>query len=132
MPTASSWRRPRCLHEKLNRLPDAMAAAKQALGILYHLSVQNRAPIGRRSPRALLICGTVLLKSGRAVDPVAPFVHTMAIAIRMGDMDFAASCRSGIDLAGAADPVGVAVEWRRLVSTDDPGPTSHRRGPELG
>jgi tetratricopeptide (TPR) repeat protein len=115
--------------EQLGRLPDALAAAEQALGIFHRVYGQEPGPHWREVIRALLVCGTVLVRTDQPVAAVAPFARGMAIALRQGDTDIADSFRAGLFLARGADPVGAAAEWRRLTGLPYPGdppvPTGH-------
>jgi tetratricopeptide (TPR) repeat protein len=113
-------------NEKLGHLPGALAAAEQAVGILHHLYGPEPGPRWQEVARALLVYGKILVLLDQPVVAVAPLVKAMAIAVRAGDLDFAASCRAGVDFAGFVDPAGVAAEWRRLTGTDYPGPTRPR------
>ncbi|MGP4085678.1 hypothetical protein ACTWQJ_13910, partial [Streptomyces sp. KR55] len=101
--------------QKIDRLPEALAAAKQALGIYHHLYGSEPGGNWPEVARALMVCGTTLLKSGRAAEAVAPFLNACSMALAGGDRDMADSCQSAIDLARAVDPAGVSAEMRRLL-----------------
>ncbi|WP_342215102.1 serine protease [Nocardia abscessus] len=100
----------------LDRVPEALAAAGHAAQLFQDLHGNDPGPDWQYFARALMVYGTAQLKSGAAVAAVAPLARAMAVALQQGDMDLAAGCRSGVDLARTMDPAGVDAEWDRLMS----------------
>jgi tetratricopeptide (TPR) repeat protein len=105
----------------LDRLTEALSAAQQALDIFHQMYGQELGPHWQAVHRALLVCGTVLVRSDQPVAAVAPLARGMAIALRHGDTDMADHSQAGLAIAHAMDPVGVAAEWRRLTGLPYPG-----------
>lgn len=101
--------------ERLDRLSQAFVAADRALGFYRHVYGRDPGRRWQRVARVLVAAGHIRIRIGKPVSAVRFFAEAIALALRAGDRDFAASCQEGISLAAAADPVGVAVEFRRLL-----------------
>lgn len=104
-------------------LPEAFAAAAEALEIYRDLYYPELGPHWWEVARACLSSGTILLHLGRPAQAAEFLLSAFGLAHRAGNGQFVDACKAALDLAVRMDPEGVAVVMRQL---RDGGPPRRR------
>jgi len=101
--------------EEARRLPDALAAANEAVNIYGELYFPSPGRNWRDVARALVTCGRILVLLEKPVEAVAPFVNAITLARQAGDQQFASACKAGLQIALDMDPARADAELRRFL-----------------